>query len=50
MADEYVDTMIGWVYVRSWSEDFTDHITVDFDAEPLNTNFRTVHVGLEAGG
>jgi hypothetical protein len=50
IVDEYVDTMVGWIYMHAWSEEFTDHTTVDFNAEEINTNFRTVHVGLQAGG
>jgi hypothetical protein len=50
LSDNYVDTVPGWIWMRSWSELYADHRTVDFTASTIDTRFRTWHIGLEAGG
>ena len=50
LTDDYLDNVPGWVWVRAWSEAYPDHRTVDFATIPVDTRFRTWHIGLEAGG
>ncbi len=49
-TDEYQDGIADWVWIRSWSLDAPNHHSVDFTADPIDTNFRTVHIGLQALG
>jgi hypothetical protein len=48
--DSYQDTVPEWVWLRTWSETYPDHHTVDFTTISIDTRFRTWHIGLEAGG
>lgn len=50
LSDWYRDEAPDWVWLRSWSEEYTDHQTVDFTASPIVTRFRTRHIALNAGG
>jgi phage tail-like protein len=50
IADSHTDTMDGWVRAHAWSDEHPDPATVDTTAEPVDTNVRTWHIGLEAGG
>jgi phage tail-like protein len=50
IEDSYRDIVPGWVWVHSWSLEYLDHRTVDFTTTPIDTKFRTWHIGLEPGG
>jgi len=50
VSDSYEDTAEGWVWFHSWSADYPDHFTVDFKHTPIDTNHRTWHKALKAGG
>jgi hypothetical protein len=50
LRDSYRDTVPGWVWVRSWSEAFGDHHTVDFTTSPIDTTHRTWHTGVAEPG
>lgn len=47
LFDQYKDKALGLIWMRAWSEVFTDHCTVDFEGSPIITKYRTWHVGLE---
>lgn len=50
LSDTYTDTIPEWRWMRSWSVDFTEGGSVDFnESTPLNTNFRTWHIGVTGG-
>jgi hypothetical protein len=50
LADEYADTVPGWVWFHSWSEATPHHRSVDFAADPIDTSERSWHIGVEPGG
>jgi phage tail-like protein len=50
LSDSYKDRVPGWIWLRSWSEEYLDHHAVDFITTPIDTKFRTWHIGLESGG
>lgn len=50
LGDSYRDTIPGWIWLRSWNEQYPDHHTVDFTTTPVDTKYRTWHIGLESGG
>jgi hypothetical protein len=50
LRDSYRDTAPDWIWLRSWSERFPDHRTVNSATVPIDTRFRTWHIGLIAGG
>lgn len=50
LGDNYRDTVPEWIWMRTWSETYTDHRTVDFTITPVDTRYRIWHIGLEAGG
>lgn len=50
LVDSHQDTIPGWIWLRSWNEEYSDHHTVDFSATPIDTKFRTWHIGLKSGG
>lgn len=47
---ESEDTVPEWVWLHSWSTQFEDQITVDFNKTPVDTRYRTWHTGLKRGG
>ena len=49
LGDSYQDAVPGWIWLRSWSEEYPDHRTINFTTIPIDTKFRTWHIGLEAG-
>ena len=50
LVDDYTDTVPGWTFIRAWSTENTNHASVDFDEDPIDTSLRTWHTGLEEGG
>ena len=50
LSDSYKDKAPDWIWFHSWSEEYPGHHTVDFTITPVDTKFRTWHIGLEAGG
>lgn len=49
LGDSYQDAVPGWIWLRSWSEEYPDYRTINFTAIPIDTKFRTWHIGLETG-
>ena len=49
-GEAYIDTLPDWVWLRSWSESFREHGSVDCKADPVVTRFRTWQNGLKSGG
>jgi hypothetical protein len=49
LGDSYQDAVPGWIWLCSWSEEYPDHRTINFTTIPIDTKFRTWHIGLEAG-
>ncbi len=49
LSDTYSDHIPEWRWLRSWSDDSTEGGSVDFSGTPLNTNFRTWHIGVTGG-
>jgi len=49
LNDNYQDTAVDWQWIRSWSQTFPEYRTVDFTTTPINTRFRTWHIGLKEG-
>lgn len=53
MSESYKDIAPFWIWIRSWSEEYQDHhsvdFSVDFPTEPIDLTYRTWHIGLEAG-
>jgi hypothetical protein len=47
--DEYVDTVPGWVWIRTWRSGAPVPATVDTSVTPVDTHFRIFHRGLEEG-
>jgi hypothetical protein len=47
--DSRRDIVPAWIWVRSWSNIYPDHLTVDLTQSPLTTSFRTWHTGLTMG-
>lgn len=48
VIDSYKDEVIlAWIWLRSWSEEYSDHYTVDLTATPIDTKYRTWHISLE---
>lgn len=47
MNDNYKDKAPGWIWIRSWSNESPGHHTVDFNAEAVDTKFRTWHIGIK---
>lgn len=50
LSDQFEDDMVEWIAMRSWSEEYPNHHTVDFNTTPILTTFRTWHIDLEEGG
>jgi hypothetical protein len=50
LGDVYTDSIPEWIWLRTWSPDHTSHHTVDFTATPIDTNYRTWHIGVQPGG
>jgi hypothetical protein len=50
LRDSYRDTVPGWVWIRSWSEVFVDHHTVEVTTPPIDTTHRTWHTGVAETG
>lgn len=50
VADEHTDMMAGWAFAYSWNEEHPEAVTVGTDADPVDTHWRTWHVGLSPGG
>lgn len=50
LVDGRQDTVPDWIWLRSWSEEYANHHTVDFTATPIDMKFRTWHIGLKSGG
>lgn len=50
LAGSYTDTIPDWIWLRSWSEEYREHRTVDFETTPVDTRYRTWHIDLESGG
>jgi len=48
-ADSYADRIPEWRWLRSWSTEYTAGGSVDFNAAPIITRFRTWHVGVTEG-
>ncbi len=49
LSDSYTDHIPEWRWLRSWSADFTEGGTVQFNGTPENIHFRTWHVGVTGG-
>ncbi len=50
LDDSYVDIIDDWAWIRTWSNEFTDHRTVDTTtALPIDIHFRTWHAGVSEG-
>lgn len=49
LSDSYTDQIPEWRWLRSWSTDFTEGTTVNFNGTPENTHFRTWHIGVTGG-
>lgn len=50
LDDSYIDTVEQWTWLRSWSSTNKTHITVDTStAPPIDTHFRTLHIGINEG-
>lgn len=50
LRDTYQDTMPDWVFIRTWSTATRTHHTVDVRTQPIDTRYRTWHVGVKDGG
>ena len=50
VSDSFEDTAEGWIWIHTWSAEYPDHFTVNFKTSPIDTNFRTWHKALKAGG
>ena len=50
LVDSHQDTVPDWIWLRSWKEEYPDHHTLDFSSTPIDTKFRTWHIGLKSGG
>lgn len=46
-GDKYEDNVPGWIWIRSWSKESQDHHTVDLSTTPVDTKFRTRHIGVK---
>lgn len=49
LSDSYKDKAPDWIWLHTWSEEYLDHRTINFTTIPIDTKFRTWHIGLEAG-
>lgn len=49
VTDSYADTINDWTWIRTWSETYTDHLTVDTETLPVDIHFRTWHIGVSEG-
>ena len=50
LRDHAIDSIPGWIWMRSWSPTTPQARTVDVTATPVDTRFRTWQLGVEAGG
>jgi phage tail-like protein len=48
--DGYLDSVPEWEWIRTRSQSFTNHKTVDTTRVPVDTHLRTRHIGIDAGG
>jgi phage tail-like protein len=49
LDDSYTDKVPQWKWLRAWSIQFPDARAVDFNTTPIDTHWRTWHVGLKEG-
>lgn len=50
VGETYFDKIPDWIRAHSWSRKYPDHLAVDFTRVPVDTKFRTWHIGLKNGG
>lgn len=54
LHDAYADSVPEWTWLRSWSMDFTHHLSVDFGPfdppQVIDTTYRTWHTTVTPGG
>jgi hypothetical protein len=50
LSDSYKDRVPDWIWLRSWSEEYPGHRSVDFTETPVETIYRIWHTALETGG
>lgn len=46
VSEDSRDRVPGWICIHSWSLEFPAHHTVNLNVTPVDTNFRTLHLGL----
>jgi hypothetical protein len=46
VSEDSRDRVPEWICIHSWSLEFPAHHTVNLDITPVDTNFRTLHLGL----
>lgn len=49
-AEDYADALPDWIWLRAWDNSGHNSGSVDFQAEPVATRYRTWQTGLKSGG